>query len=149
MKFNWGHGILVVIILFFIGLGFMVFTAMSEKKSIDLIEEKYYEKELTFQKQIDGENNLKWLYPDSLNLADTNGVVFIKLPVKAAKVDSGYVEFIRPSDKTKDRRLALQVNENGELSLPKSNFIPGLYKFRISWLSNGVNYVKTKDFIVK
>lgn len=149
MKFNWGHGILVVIILFFIGLGFMVFTAMNEKKSIDLIEEKYYEKELSFQKQIDGENNLKSIYPDSIQVADTNGVVFIKLPVKAAKVDSGYVEFIRPSDKTKDRKLALQVNESGELSLPKSNFIPGLYKFRINWLSNGINYVKTQDFIVK
>lgn len=149
MRFNWGYGILVVIILFLIGLGTMVFISMREKNSIELIEEKYYEKELVFQDQIDAQNNLAALYPDSLNIADTNGVVFIKLPSKAARVDSGYVEFIRPSDKTKDRRIALHVNESGELSLPKSNFVPGLYKFRIGWSTDGINYVKTKDFIVK
>ena len=148
MKFNWGHGITIVIILFVAGILSMVYITMQQDNSTQLIEENYYDKELVFQQQIDGSHNLNALYPDSLALVDSTNFIYIKLPAKAATVDSGFVEFIRPSDKTKDRRLDLIVNNNGELTLPKSNFINGLYKFRIRWNSNGTTYVKAKDFII-
>lgn len=147
-KFNWGHGILITIILFFIGLGTMVYISMKQNNSVELIEDNYYEKELVFQQQIDGENNLKALFPDSLSLVDSSGFIYIKLPHAATKVDSGYVEFIRPSDKTKDKKMDLVVNNEGELKLPKSNFTEGLYRFRIRWNSNGTTYVKSKEFII-
>ena len=148
MKFNWGHGITIVIILFVAGILSMVYITMQQDNSTQLIEENYYDKELVFQQQIDGSHNLNALYPDSLALVDSTNFIYIKLPAQAATVDSGFVEFIRPSDKTKDRRLDLVVNNNGELTLPKSNFINGLYKFRIRWNSNGTTYVKAKDFII-
>lgn len=148
MKFNWGHGITIVIVLFITGILSMVYITMQQNNSTQLIEENYYDKELVFQQQIDGSHNLNALYPDSLALIDSTDFIYIKLPAQAAKVDSGFVEFIRPSDKTKDRRLDLTVNNNGELTLPKSNFINGLYKFRIRWNSNGTTYVKAKDFVI-
>ena len=48
-KFNWGHGILIAIILFLAGIGAMVFISMKQNNSIELIEDNYYEKELVFQ----------------------------------------------------------------------------------------------------
>ncbi len=148
MKFNWGHGIFVVVILFLLGIGLMVYISMQQNNSIQLIEDNYYEKELVYQQQIDGFNNLKALYPDSLAVIDSTDFIYIKLPAQAAKVDSGSIEFIRPSDKSKDRKIDLVVNSNGVLTLPKSEFIQGLYKLRIRWNSNGTTYVKRDDFIV-
>ncbi len=148
MKFNWGHGIFVVVILFLLGIGLMVYISMQQNNSIQLIEDNYYEKELVYQQQIDGFNNLKALYPDSLAVIDSTDFIYIKLPAQAANVDSGSIEFIRPSDKSKDRKIDLVVNSNGVLTLPKSEFIQGLYKLRIRWNSNGTTYVKRDDFIV-
>lgn len=148
MKFNWGHGIFTVIILFLSGIGVMVYISMQQNNRIQVIEDNYYEKELIFQEQIDGANNLRALYPDSLAVIDSTDFIYIKLPAQANKVDSGFVEFIRPSDLSKDRKINLVVNNTGELTLPKSEFIEGLYKLRVRWSSNGTTYVKREDFIV-
>lgn len=149
MRFNWGHGILVFLILFFIGLGTMVYISMREKNSAELIEEKYYDKELLFQQQIDGEKNLKKLFPDTLAIDVHADNIVITLPKSASKIDSGSVEFIRPSDKTKDIRLPLMVNDEGAAFLPKRDFVNGLYRVKISWYTNNTFYVKAYNYIVK
>lgn len=47
MKFNWGTGITIFIVLFVVSMSAMVFKA--SQQNVDLVTEDYYEKELAFQ----------------------------------------------------------------------------------------------------
>ena len=62
---NWGHGILITIIIFVASILGMV--VLSSRQSIDMMDEGYYEKELKHQELID----------ESANFARDNGKVEI------------------------------------------------------------------------
>lgn len=143
---NWGYKILVVIVLFIIGMGTMVTIAMKQKN--EMIDEQYYVKELKHQSQIDAENNLNAL-AEKLTVTDSLSALIIKIPSAAQQnINEGSVVFLRPSDKSKDRFVALNVDASGRQVLDKSIFIKGQYKVRISWNSEGKPYYYEQPFFV-
>ena len=54
-KFNFGHGILAVILLFMSGISLLVYK--SSKQHVDLVNAGYYEMELKYDEQIAKEVN--------------------------------------------------------------------------------------------
>jgi len=77
MKMNWGTGILVLIILFFITMFVMVYIAFNQR--VDLVTKNYYEKELAYQKDINMQQN-------ELDLK--NSVIIEQIPGKISIIDS-------------------------------------------------------------
>lgn len=143
---NWGYKILVVIVLFIIGMGTMVTIAMKQKN--EMIDEQYYVKELKHQSQIDAENNLNAL-AEKLTVTDSLSALIVKIPSAAQQnINEGSVVFLRPSDKSKDRFVALNVDASGRQVLDKSIFIKGQYKVRISWNSEGKPYYYEQPYFV-
>jgi nitrogen fixation protein FixH len=135
---NWGYKILVVIILFVAGMGFMLSIAMKQKN--EMIDENYYVKELQYQGQIDAQNNLNALGED-LTLLSTPEGFLLRIPSAAGQdIKEGNIIFLRSSDQSKDRKIALKLDEKGEQLIPQSNFIRGQYSVRISWQSVGKPY---------
>ena len=138
MKLNWGTGIAITIILFLIVSFAMIFHFMNQK--VDLVTDNYYEKTLIYQNNIDeaerskefdkqikleySDNELKFVFPDSV----------------AKAMNDGEVYFYRPSNSNKDFKTPLQVNQSGELTLDASKIERGYWKVQMKWLMNDESY---------
>jgi hypothetical protein len=143
---NWGYKILIVIVLFIAGMGLMVSIAMKQKN--EMIDEQYYVKELKHQGQIDAENNLNAL-TESLVIKDSSNFLALTIPSSARQnISDGSIIFLRPSDKSKDRNIALATDANGQQLLDKSLFVKGQYKVRVSWKSDDKPYYYEQSFFV-
>ncbi|MFY7757400.1 MAG: FixH family protein, partial [Flavobacterium stagni] len=94
MKINWGTGIVIAFALFMSFILFFVFRVQSNSKyDNELVVEKYYLKEQTFERDLEKENNALSLnekvqctkteegidiaFPQSFEFAKINGKVFV------------------------------------------------------------------------
>jgi len=143
---NWGYGIMTVIIVFVLGIGGMVL--LSSKQSIDMMDDKYYERELKHQQLID-ESASFVSDKGSVALVDSNGFIELRLPLNVSdSVVSGGIEIIRPSDKRLDRYFELKPLE-GKQRFDKSDFVRGLYHVRMSWINGRKSYYQSFDYTVR
>lgn len=142
---NWGHGILITIIIFVASILGMV--VLSSRQSIDMMDEGYYEKELKHQELID----------ESANFARDNGKVEIndlgkylevKIPENLTNdITSGNILMMRPSDKSLDVNIPMQM-KSGKQLIDKNLLIKGLYNIRMSWINNDTTYYQTFTYLV-
>ena len=138
MKFNWGTGILITIILFFLAvIGFFIF---SSNLDINLVEENYYEKELVYQERIDRINNTRKLGENIRINLENNQLIVIFPKFFTGKAVEGHVWFYRPSDPAKDFTVPLQLNDSAVQAIDASGLEPGRYKIKIDWKAEGVGY---------
>lgn len=144
---SWGYRIVIVFILFFTGLGVMVYTAM--RQTNELVEENYYDKELKYQNVINGKNNFK-RFNDSILVTTTDAAIVLKLPAEAVQhLDSGTVHFLKPSAKADDKIIVLRTNNEGIQQLPKNEITPGFYMVKASWTAAGVSYYDERKVVIK
>lgn len=138
MRFNWGTGIVITIILFLIISFAMIFHFMNQK--VDLVTDNYYEKTLVYQTQIDEADRTKEINND-IKLEYFNNQLKFTLPFSiVGKIGAGEIYFYRPSDSNKDFKTSFQLNENGELLLDASKVEKGYWKVQMRWLMNGESY---------
>ena len=102
MKISWGFRILILYSLFVTGILFMVFMAMHQK--VDLVSEKYYEKELDYsnkytrmQNSLNLQNNIIINYD---GVKDTMEIIFPK-EFDEEKI-SGEITFYKPDNQSLD-----------------------------------------------
>lgn len=137
MKFNWGTGILIFLILFLLACAAFIIFAM--RQDVNLVHKDYYEKgvDYTDKMNVDARSTQ---FSDKIHIDYNNEnllVVFDELLV--AKIDSGKVLMYRPSSSKQDLYLPLTFSEN-TLIIPKNNLISGRYILKLSWHSEGSKY---------
>jgi hypothetical protein len=120
---------------------------MAFRQDFDLVHEDYYAEELQYQKHMDREKNSGLLGENISCSVDQNEVV-LKFPktIDSGKV-IGEVFFFRPSDKKKDIKQVLHLSE-GEQRFPLSLFSSGLYKVKVTWQSNGIDYFNEETIVL-
>lgn len=144
MKFNWGHGIVLVIITGVIGFLSLVFITTRER--IDMVTEDYYPKELKYDDQIAKIKNYNSLNKKvKVELGDELNILFPNDIADHDKI-SGIVHIYRPSDKDLDIEQEIKLNHNYQLSIEKSVLRSGKYELIIEWEANGQPYL-TKEII--
>lgn len=138
MKFNWGTGIVISIIVFLIISFAMIFLFMSQK--VDLVTDNYYEKTLIYQNQIDEAERTKEIN-NKIRLEYLNDQMKFAFPDSVAKqIKYGEIYFYRPSDSSKDFKSTFELNENGVLLLDASKIEKGYWKVRMRWIMNEESY---------
>jgi hypothetical protein len=143
---SWGYKIAIVIVLFLAGMAFMVSIAMKQKN--EMIDDQYYVKELHHQEQIDAAQNLN-AQTDQVQIKDTAGMIQLSLPQSLCiNVTDASISFLRPSDQSKDLVLPIQTDSLGQQFFPKTKFIKGLYRVRVSWKSNAKPFFAEQSFFV-
>lgn len=135
---NWGHKITLVIVIFIVSMLGLVY--YSFQQNVDMIDDNYYEKELRYQKIIDGKNNLDALQPLSL-LSQDSTQLRLQLP-KALTSSTGTLELIKNDDPKKDRTLPIHTDTAGIMLVPKSNLSLGWYTARIQCLADAKEYYR-------
>ncbi|PBQ33689.1 hypothetical protein CNR22_18525 [Sphingobacteriaceae bacterium] len=136
---SWGIKITIVYLSFVAIILTLVITCFRHKTELEYAD--YYSKELKFQDQIDATSNAdKLSVPIDYIIRERS--VQIILPQEVVSKDlKGTIEFLRPSDASKDKTIPLITDENG-IQMIDPGFIKGVYKMHISFVSKGSTYFK-------
>ena len=145
MRINWGKGI-VIAIVFFIGfiMYFVITMTTDNNYNHDLVTEKYYEKELTYQDKIDATRNAQNLNED-ISIEKTTKGLSIKIPevFEKEKIE-GKVFLYRPSDKRLDFEIPFSMT-NDYLLVPEKNLLGGRWNITVEIKYKEKNYFFSKE----
>jgi len=137
MKFTWGTGIFLFLVLFLAGsAAFIVFAA---RQKVNLVHKDYYEKGVDYSEQMRVNERSK-PYLHSLDLKNEADFFLVIIETALAeKIDSGNMYMYRPSDSKLD--ITLPVSERASLvQFRKSDLINGRYILKFTWYTEGVKY---------
>ena len=137
MKFNWGTGILIFLILFLMAAG--VFIVFAMRQEVNLVHEDYYERGVDYGAQMKAEARSA-VYGDSIETYFENQSLVVDLShLESVKIDSGSVLLYRPSSRSLDYKMPL-VYSDRILRIPREELIRGRYILKLSWYSGGLEY---------
>ena len=137
MKFNWGTGILIFLILFLVACAAFIIFAM--RQDVNLVHKDYYEKgvDYTDKMNIDARSTQ---FEDKIQIDYNNEYLLIGFEDSlVASIDSGKVLLYRPSNSKQDALFPMTFFEN-VIRIPKENLISGRYILKLSWYSEGLKY---------
>ena len=141
IKFNWGTGIAVAIMLFMAFILYFVIKVQSDHQyDNELVVEDYYKKELVFQSNLNKEQNA----------ADLNDKVVITQNEEHIRIDfpkdfnpekiTGKVSLYRPSSQKLDFEFPLSISVP-YLLIPKTDLVGGRWDIAIEWQYQGTDYI--------
>jgi hypothetical protein len=146
IKFNWGTAIVLVIVLFFLSIAIRV--CISYQHEINLVEEDYYSKELTYQDHIDKENNTDKL-ENKPRIELRSDTLFLQFPDEFKNKNiQGNIHLYRPSDKYLDKHFALDPDEHLQQTFHINNLQRGRYELKMDWTVDTVAYFLKQDISV-
>lgn len=146
ITFNWGTGIVIVIIIFLATVFWRIQLATAIK--INLVSKDYYPKELRFQEQIDREKNT-----NSRNLKaiveHKAGEVTVLLPKEfEGTAVEGILHFYRPSDFEKDVIKKISLSDSLSQTIDVSKLEKGRFILKIYWESDSVPYYSEHELMI-
>lgn len=137
MKFNWGTGILIFLILFLMACG--IFIAFAMRQKVELVHEDYYEKGVDHSTQMEVEKRSA-PYQDAIQAVQLEETLQISMTDSVAdRCDSARIELYRPSDNHLDMNMSYDPGR-GALVISRENLTAGRYILKLSWYSGGLKY---------
>jgi hypothetical protein len=143
--FSWGTGIL------FVYLGFAAFmiglvVLCIRQDDIFLVDKNYYIEELAYQTKINKINNTQRLAAPVMYIL-AKSELQIGYPAQA-RPTTGTVQFFRPSNGSLDKKYQAKANVAGLQFISINGLKSGLWRVKIDWESNGLNYYSERDLIL-
>ncbi len=146
MKFHWGHGILIALLLIVVTFSTALVLSFSDEKNHELVTEDYYAKELAFQEQIDRSDNAKKAGYSLVTEQNEGGLSVSITGLKAAGVN-GTAKLMRPSDEALD--LTVPLSTDGACLFKAIELKRGKYALTVSWEENDTSYLLEKQVFVQ
>ena len=144
MKFNWGTGAFMLFgsfALFMTGLA--IFASMQRN---ELVTEDYYEKELEF-KEVQKKQERTTLLTTKTVMKIEGEKFVINFPKDVESVISGNIVFFKPSSQKDDRSIDFKT-ASGNYELAIGEYSTGMYKVKINWEANGVEYYNEDEIVI-
>lgn len=141
MKLHWGTGIVLSFVAF-IGfiLYFVVLASTDEKANHDLVTDRYYEKELAYQDEIDASTNARNL-KTKVTLKPVAEGMLINFPETWDPAElKGEVSFYRPSDRRLDFETPIQLS-GSRMLIPSDRLVEGRWDVSIRWSFREKSYL--------
>ncbi|ARV06537.1 cytochrome C oxidase Cbb3 [Polaribacter sp. SA4-10] len=145
MKINWGTGIVIIIVSFMGFISYFVIS-MSIKKEFkhDLVTEKYYEKELGYQDQINATKN-GFELEENITVLSLKEGLRINFPKKFIPTEiQGKVFLYRPSNKLLDFEIPISLSKT-YLLVPEKRLLEGRWNISVSWSYENKEYFFNKE----
>lgn len=140
IKFNWGTGIFIAIVLFMSFILYFFIRSFSPTLKHDLVSEDYYKDELHYQEEIDKLNNASKL-AQNITISNSKNGLIIHFPKDLdPKNISGTIFFQRLSNKELDFQQDI-VLIHSEVLIPDSRLVSGKWIVKIEWNSNNEEYL--------
>jgi len=146
MRFNWGTGIALVLFLFMVAMGLLVYYAFNN--SINLVHEDYYPRELAHQSMIEKRNNAFEL-KERLTIKNDKGWIEVKFP-DIFNYDSltGEIQLFRPSSGVKDVFILVKPDASGFQRIPNGALDKGKYIVKVDWAHKGSFYFAEQEIYI-
>lgn len=137
MKFNWGTGIFIFLIVFLLAAtAFMIFAF---NQDVNLVHKNYYEKGVDYSEQMKVEAR-SVEFENAFDIASQDDFLIVNIDKSlATKIDSGRVLLFRPSDSRLDISLSLESKAT-KVVFSKEDLIHGRYILKFFWYSGGLKY---------
>ncbi|MCC5927618.1 MAG: FixH family protein [Cyclobacteriaceae bacterium] len=144
---NWGWKIALAYSAFVALTLFMVINSMNHE--VNLVADDYYRQDLEYQQQIDRIKNTRRL-SQPLHIALKGKVLSLQMPedIDPRQVE-GVVHMFRPSDFKMDRTIPLQLKEDRSQVIALDDYAGGLWKVKVTWKSNGMEYFKEDNIVLR
>jgi len=143
------YRVLVITIIVFMLLN-VIFVIYTGTLSFGLVSENYYADELAYQDQIERiERTNALAQPVTVKFDPASGVK-ISFPIlfEPAAVE-GSIKLFRPSDQRLDRRFSINLSREGVQYISAANLpVPGLWKVKIFWQVEGIEYYFEEELII-
>ena len=146
MKWNWGTGIFLVIVIFLVACA--VFFIYSNRMTISFVEDDYYPKELRHEEKLVKMRRVAALnHPFMATINNDDLVIQYPLDLKDSVLD-GTLLIYRPSDETLD--LVFPVDPDTALiqRISRQKLVSGRYVIKAEWTVSGTSYYKELDLYV-
>ncbi|MBK6837427.1 MAG: FixH family protein [Bacteroidetes bacterium] len=145
MKFNWGWGITLFLVVFMSFILQLVYRCTQQR--VDLVSEKYYENEIKYQQRIDMEKNTASLIED-LNIQTKNGLMEINYP-SLSGVRTGKITFFKPDDSRID--FVVPVDSTSGILSQKVDITQmkkGWWNVQVQWNQEGTPFYSEKKVLI-
>ena len=141
IKFNWGTGIVIALVLFMIFiLSFVYKTIAIDKYEHHLVSEDYYKDELYYQKEIDKLNNASKL-AENITISNSEKGITISFPQdKDFNKINGTIYFMRRSNIKLDFEKEIKLSDHF-IIIPDSLLVSGKWIIKIDWQYNDEEYL--------
>lgn len=147
MKFNWGTGIVLALIVTISGMIFLVSIAL--RQDYDLVESDYYQKSVDYQKHIDEVKNTESL-SQKISFDQTSDSLKLMFPSVSAFQDySGEVHFYSPVEEKRDETVKLKLNDKFSQAINLKSLKDGRYTVKISWTANKKSYYQEQEITIQ
>ncbi|MEQ9286738.1 MAG: FixH family protein [Cyclobacteriaceae bacterium] len=141
---NWGAKIILAYICFIALVSTMV--AICANQDVDLVAPDYYKQEIAYQDQIDRVHNYNTLEkkPDLAINRKTSTITITFSEETSRNLHSGKILLFRPSNRRMDRSFEIELDPNGRMTLPIPQESGGLWKLKIQWADETLEYYHEK-----
>lgn len=141
---NWGNRLILVFIVFFAGMGYLVYRSMNT--DYELVESDYYKQELRYQHVIDDHKSANDLSAP-VNIEKKDGGLLLQFPEEMKnKPLTGELYFYCAYDSKKDKRITLQADSNAQQTIPAGSILPGSYTVKIKWNNGEKSFYTEQNF---
>lgn len=138
MRFHWGHGIFLFLVIFLLSMAFFVYKSFQQDNP--LVEKEYYPKGLEYQKQIDRIRNANAL-GEKITIIQAEEQVVVSYPESFRRSGiTGDLFFYRPSGESGDYNIAMKPDTSLVQLVPADKLKKGKYVVKCSWKSNNLEY---------
>lgn len=138
IKFNWGTGIFVFIILFLLANAFVIYKSFQQK--YDLVDKEYYPQGLEYQKQIDRFANAN-AFSSDIQIVPSGSDLLITYPTELKnKKINGKVIFFRPSDEEADFSDSIRFDTSMVQRISADKMLKGKYIAKFFWVMDEKEY---------
>jgi len=150
MKFNWGTGITLALLLFmgFI-LSFVYKATFNPKYDHTLVSENYYEEDVNYQKEKDAKQRAKELETQVEIQQTDKGILFVFPTSFTTSNTSGTIGLMRLANKKLDVNTPLKLDDKHSQLIPAEKLVEGRYQLKLSWLNADKTYMIRKVIDVK
>ena len=138
---NWGKGIFIFYGIFMIAILSVVYFSFTQE--VNLVSEDYYQQEIAYEAQIDRIKNTEGLIEKPTVVLKHN---YVELAFPEGVSPKGTLLLFRPSDGSKDRRIAIAVGGNGPQQVDFSTQAAGKWIAKLSWSQDQKEYYQ--EFII-
>jgi len=137
MKFNWGTGILIFLVLFLAASAAFIIFAMNQ--DVNLVHKDYYEKGVDYTQEMNTMSRSEKFTDSVLVYFDEQKLLVDVRTSLAVAIDSGKVLMFRPSGSKYDIQFPLNIPVE-TISIAREKLIAGRYILKLSWYSAGLKY---------
>lgn len=146
IKFNWGTGIVIALIVMISGMITLVSIAL--RQDYDLVETDYYQKSVDYQKHIDKVKNTDAL-SEKVKFDQTADSLKLTFPQLSAIQDySGEIHFYSPVEAKRDEVIKLKLDNKYSQGFSLKGLKNGRYTVKIDWASGKASYYQEQGIVV-